>query len=241
MSRDDIFKNKNTLDKDFTFDSKVAEVFDDMLSRSVPCYQQVIAMTAAILKKFLHPQDLICDLGCSTGTTIISLARILAELRPVFIGFDNSRAMIDKALIKAEMYGKKQNVSFLQQDILKFSRSDTGAIILNYTMQFIRPLDRPKFAARLYQSLRPGGVLIMSEKVISTNPTINRCYIDFYLDFKRDQGYSEIEITRKREALENVLVPFSCRENITMLEQAGFTDVEPFFQWFNFISFIAIK
>ncbi len=241
MNRDDIFKNDFAPGGDFTFDSKVAEVFDDMLSRSVPCYEQVIAMTGAILKKFLRPKDLICDLGCSTGATLINLARALEKINPVFLGFDNSEAMIAKARIKAEMYGKTQNITFYEQDILEFSLPDIGAIILNYTMQFIRPLDRPEFAVRLYESLRPGGVLIMSEKVIFPNSTINRCYIDFFLDFKRKQGYSEIEITRKREALENVLVPFSCAENITLLRQAGFSDVESFFQWFNFASFIAVK
>ncbi len=240
MGRDEIFKEGGS-GRDFTFDSRVAEVFDDMLGRSVPCYQQVITMTAAILEKFLRPGDLVCDLGCSTGNTLINLARTLEKSAPVFLGLDSSPAMIAKALLKAEMYGKKQNVSFREEDILEFSRPDTGAIILNYTMQFIRPPDRLTFAARLYRSLRPGGVLIMSEKVISPNSTINRSYIDFYLDFKREQGYSEIEITRKREALENVLIPFSRQENISLLRQAGFTAVEPFFQWFNFVSFLAIK
>ena len=149
--------------------------------------------------------------------------------------------MIKKALLKAEMYGKKHNVNFHRENILEFSLTGTGAIILNYTMQFIRPRERRRFAARLYNSLRPGGVLIMSEKVIFHNSTINRSYIDFYLNFKREQGYSEIEISRKRAALENILVPFSCRKNIELLQEAGFSNVESFFQWFNFVSFVAVK
>ena len=114
-------------------------------------------------------------------------------------------------------------------------------MLLNYTLQFVRPLLRPEFLRRLYAGLRPGGVLILSEKIISHDPILNRNYIDIYLQFKRARGYSELEIGKKREALENVLIPFSIAENQELLHQAGFRQVEPFFQWFNFVSWVAIK
>lgn len=240
MATDDLFKQGGG-GADFSFDSKVAEVFDDMLARSVPCYQQVIAMTGRILAKFLQDNDHVIDLGCSTGSTLLALARTLELENLRYTGIDNSQAMIEKASLKAEMFGKKERINFAKKDILKLAFRNVGAYLLNYTMQFIRPMERQPFAANLCHSLRPGGIMIMSEKIISHDSQINRAFIDFYLDFKRSQGYSEIEITHKREALENILVPYSMGENIQMLNQAGFNRVEPFFQWFNFASFLAIK
>lgn len=227
--------------EDFVFSERVAQVFDDMLDRSVPFYQEVIKGTARLLDIFLRPGDTVIDLGCSTGTTLLQLARLLPDKELHFIGIDNSQAMLDKARLKAEMFSKQDRVSFLAQDITETEQADTGAFLLNYTLQFIRPLRRKEFIHRLFQNLRPGGVLILSEKMISHDPLLNRKYIDIYHQFKLERGYSELEIARKREALENVLIPFSIEENRELLLGAGFTSVEPFFQWFNFISFIAIK
>ncbi len=112
---------------------------------------------------------------------------------------------------------------------------------MNYTLQFIRPMMRLDFIRALYALMPPGAVLIISEKSINHDPLFNRAFLQFYLDFKRRQGYSEIEIAKKREALENILIPFSTTENIELLRQAGFCHIETFFQWFNFSSFIALK
>jgi len=239
MSRDDIFENEK-LKADFQFNDRVAEVFDDMLNRSVPNYQQVIGMAAQLLARFLKKGDSVYDLGCSTGTTLIELARRLTDLDLAFTGVDNSAAMIAKAALKAEMYSKQQ-IKFVECDIREYEMEGAGAVILNYTLQFVRPMVRADFLKKVYRSLRPGGVLIVSEKIISHDPQLNRSFIDFYLDFKRTQGYSEIEITKKREALEHVLIPFSIEENRELLTQAGFASVETFFQWFNFVSLVAVK
>lgn len=239
MPKDDIFNDR--IKEDFQFNERVAEVFDDMLDRSVPCYRQVIDMTGRILAKFLHPQDEVYDLGCSTGSTLIELARKLEPLQLHYTGTDNSSAMIEKAKLKAEMYTKKDKINFVENDITDLQIQNGGAILLNYTMQFIRPILRRDFLARVYSFLRPGGVIIMSEKVISHDPLLNRKFIECYHQFKKEQGYSEMEISRKREALENVLIPFSIDENRQMLEQAGFANIETFFQWFNFVSFVGVK
>lgn len=236
--KDDIFKT-DSIFEDFRFTPQVAEVFDDMLARSVPNYGQVIGMVAQLLQKSMHPGDTVYDLGCSTGATLVELARRLPQ-DLLFCGVDNSPAMIAKASLKAASYAKKQ-IRFAEQDITKIEIVNAGAIILNYTLQFVRPMLRADFVKKLHNSLRPGGVLILSEKVISHDPRLNRTFIDFYHDFKRAQGYSEIEISKKREALENVLIPFSIEENKKLLIDAGFSTVETFFQWFNFVSFVAVK
>jgi len=229
------------VEEDFQFTPKVAEVFDDMLDRSVPCYRQTIEMTVQLLGTFLKEGDRVFDLGCSTGNTLLAMARKLDSMVLEFVGIDNSPAMIAKASIKAEMYAQQQRISFQEDDILEANLTGAGAVVLNYTLQFIRPMQRLDFLTKICQALRPGGVLIISEKILSVDPLLNRAYIDFYLDFKRQQGYSEIEIAKKREALENVLVPFTREENLELLERAGFSRVESFFQWFNFVSLIAIK
>lgn len=239
--KDRIFQETLARPEDFQFSPKVAEVFDDMLVRSVPFYKETIAMITRILEGFLAPRALVYDLGCSTGTTLIELARRLEHLDLQLVGVDSSPAMIEKAVLKAEVYSKKEHVQFVEADILSCVLREPSAILLNYTLQFVRPLQRQAFVQRLYDSLQPGGVLVVCEKTIAESAVLNRSFIDFYLDFKRGQGYSEIEIAQKREALENVLVPFAAGENIKMLRQAGFKEVEQFFQWFNFSSFVAIK
>ena len=240
MARDEIFKD-NAMNRAFQFDGKVADVFDDMLNRSVPCYRMVIDMTGNILEKFLRDGDRIYDLGCSTGATLVELAGRLARPDLHFIGVDSSPAMLSKARHKAEMFAVAGRVDFQEADIIDLDISGAGAVIMNYTLQFLRPIQRQEFLTKVQRALRPGGVLLISEKVVSPDPELNRAFIDFYLDFKRRNGYSETEISRKRQALENVLIPFSIKENLDLLRQAGFASGETFFQWFNFASLVARK
>ncbi len=240
MTRDTIFKSDDCPDE-FTFNRQVVEVFDDMLERSIPCYHQTTGMICALLQHFCHPGDTIYDLGCSTGTTLLELARQLSDMHLSFIGLDSSDAMIEKAKLKSKMLSRKPEVSFRELDIIDADLNQCGAVLLNYTLQFLRPPVRMRFLKKVYKALRPGGILIVCEKVISHRPLINRAYIDLYLDFKRNQGYSETEIAKKREALENVLVPFSIHENLDLLKESGFTETESFFQWFNFVSFLSVK
>lgn len=240
-SEKDTLFNVDSIQEDFEFNQRVVEVFDDMLDRSVPFYRQVIESSSELLGRFTTDGDTIYDLGCSTGTSILECARILGDKNLHFMGIDNSEPMLKKASLKAELHGKKDNVSFLLEDITEFSHPCAGAIILNYTLQFIRPLQREKFLKKLYDNLRPGGILLVSEKVLSHNSRLNREYIDIYHSFKKSKGYSELEIAKKREALENVLIPFSITENRKMLQNCGFESVETYFQWFNFASFIALK
>lgn len=231
----------DTVPEDFDFNERVVEVFDDMLDRSIPFYQHLMGETAKLLAATLEPEDTVCDLGCATGTTLLYLTKELADRDLTFLGVDTSPAMLEKARLKAEFYAKHQRIEFKHQDITNLKLPGAGAFILNYTLQFIRPVQRPALIDTLFTNLRPGGLLILSEKTILADKRLNRTFIDIYHNFKREQGYSDLEIARKREALENILIPFSSAENKKMLRQAGFKPVTSFFQWFNFSSYIAIK
>jgi len=239
-AKDTLF-NVDSVEEDFVFNERVVEVFDDMLDRSIPFYRQVIDAQAQLLDEFLDPEDKVYDLGCATGTTLLEFSRLLEHKNLQFIGVDNSLPMLDKARLKSEIYSRQQSLSFLLEDVTAFDHPGAGGIILNYTLQFIRPLQRQGFLQRLFHNLRPGGIILISEKVINHDHRLNRHFIDIYHGFKKSRGYSELEIAKKREALENVLIPFSIKENKTMLKQSGFVSVETHFQWFNFASFIAIK
>jgi len=238
--RDTLF-TQATRPEDFEFNDRVVEVFDDMLDRSIPFYKEVIVSTARLLTTHLGQDDTIVDLGCATGSTLLELARLIPDRGLRFIGIDNSAPMLDKARLKAELYSKQGSIRFELADITAMRHRGVGAFILNYTLQFIRPIRRDQFIRSLFDGLRPGGVLILSEKIILHDKCLNREYIDIYYQFKKSRGYSELEIAKKREALENVLIPFSIEENSALLRQAGFTAVAPFFQWFNFASLIAVK
>ncbi len=227
--------------EDFVFNERVAQVFDDMLDRSVPFYEEVIFSISRIMRSLLTNGDSVVDLGCATGSTLMRLSSLLADRNLQYTGIDNSTAMLEKAKSKAEMFSKQESMDFIQGDIMEMSQPDTSAFILNYTLQFIRPLHREKFLGHVFTNLRPGGFCILSEKIISHHSGLNRNFIDIYHGFKQEKGYSELEIAKKREALENVLIPCSLEENRSMLKSAGFIEVEPFFQWFNFVSFLAVK
>jgi tRNA (cmo5U34)-methyltransferase len=231
----------DAVEEDFVFSEKVVEVFDDMLDRSIPFYKTVIHLSAQLAGKNLGKGDTVYDLGCATGTTLLEFARLLGDRELLFTGMDNSEPMLDKARLKAEIYKKNEQLSFVHGDITEFEGAGIGCIVLNYTLQFIRPLQRVGFLKKLFDALRPGGIILMSEKVISHDRKLNRDFIDLYHQYKKTKGYSELEISKKREALENVLIPFSIDENREMLEKGGFMSIETYFQYLNFVSFIGIK
>lgn len=233
--KDEIFKQP--ILKQFEFDENVASVFDDMISRSVPFYDVSSNLITQILVKYLDSQAFIIDLGCSTGALLFKLF----EKNPKFrlCGVDNSKAMQEIAKNKAKAYGSR--VEFIEADALTFEFNSANAVILNYTLQFIRPLKRVNFIKKIYDGLEDGGIFILSEKLLYEDKKLSKNMIEIYEEYKEKNGYSKYEIAQKRQALENVLIPFSEDENKKLLKDAGFKVVETIFKWGNFASFMAIK
>ncbi|WP_448874175.1 carboxy-S-adenosyl-L-methionine synthase CmoA [Desulfobulbus propionicus] len=240
MTEDTLYAS-GAVGEDFTFNDRVAEVFDDMLNRSIPYYQTVIEGMAQLISRNASKGTVLYDLGCSTGTTLLELSRRLPADRFRYVGIDNAPAMLEKARKKSAMFGKSGLIEFREADITTCALPSAAAILCNYTMQFLRPMARLDFVQRIYDVLPENGLFFLSEKTISHAKRLNRDFIDIYHSFKRHQGYSELEIAAKREALENVLIPFSLEENISLLRETGFAEIEPYFKWFNFTSIIALK
>jgi tRNA (cmo5U34)-methyltransferase len=233
---DKVFNKSIT--KQFEFDEEVASVFDDMLNRSVPFYKEMQRLSINFACNFLNENDRVYDLGCSTASTLIELSKH-CEHKLNLIGIDNSSAMLNRAAKKARAFGV--DLELINADLHDVIYNDAKLILSNYTLQFIRPLQREKLVKKIYDSLQEKGIFIFSEKVISSNSTLNKQSIDEYYEFKKTQGYSEFEISQKREALENVLIPYTEEENKKMILDAGFTHCETIFKWVNFATFIAIK
>lgn len=233
--KDNIFKQK--VQKQFEFDEQVASVFDDMISRSVPFYKESLNLITALVAKLAQNHAQICDLGCSTASLLLELWRV--NPRFVLSGVDNSKAMIESAKNKSQAFGAK--IAFYEGNLCEFELLENDIFIANYTLQFIRPPQRQALIKKIHQKLKPKGFFIMSEKILYEDAILANKIIDIYSNYKHTQGYTRLEIAKKREALENVLVPYSEKENIAMLENAGFKKVESFFKWANFESFIAFK
>lgn len=243
MEKDRLFSDKDSAPGGFEFNTDVARVFDDMLTRSIPLYTEQQRLIATVARQFYIPGTKIIDLGCSTGTTLINLANGLPDSE--LVGFDASQPMLDQASDNLQRAGVADRVALRQADLnadlnaLDFSKS--SVVTLCWTLQFIRPLKRDALIRKIYDNLAEGGVLIVTEKVLTNNSHMNRFFIDFYYDFKRANGYSDDEINRKREALENVLIAYRLDENIELFHRNGFQTAETFFQWFNFAGILCVK
>lgn len=224
--------------KQFEFDEDVAAVFDDMLERSIPFYKEVIDLTCKTICLHVNEGAQVVDLGCSTANTLLALHK-MSNKSYHLLGIDNAEAMLHLARQKTHAYGAK--IELVSADITQVLLSLKDVIIANYMLQFIRPLQRAEFVAKIYEALNPNGLFIFSEKIVFEDKVLNKQMIDLYYDFKRKQGYSDFEIAQKREALENVLIPYTEEENKVMLKGAGFESIETIFKWGNFATFIAKK
>lgn len=242
--KDKLFNTENSFGPGgFVFDARVSEVFDDMVNRSVPGYQTIQLLTADLANR-LHGGHPIYDLGCSTGNTLIAIIKRSTNQKLKLVGIDNSPDMLEICEKKIQPFLKNHEVVLENTEISslqKLSHGPAGVIILNLVLQFIRPIERKKILQNLCENLVPGGALILVEKTIQEHANFNDLFINYYHDYKKELGYSEMEIAKKREALENKLIPFQPSENIQMLKENGFSKVTTFFQWLNFQGYLAMK
>jgi tRNA (cmo5U34)-methyltransferase len=239
--RDQVFAQPLERVSDFKFGKDVASVFDDMLVRSVPFYVETQRMIGELAADFAVEGSSIYDLGCSTGTTLIELDRLLPP-GVKFVGVDNSEDMLVKCRAKMDESGFGHPYELLYADLNQGCPVENASVVLMVlTLQFIRPLQRERLLLDVFRGMNENGALILVEKVLGEESLFNRLFIEHYYDFKRRSGYSDLEITQKREALENVLVPYKLLENREMLLRCGFRYVDVFFKWYNFCGIIAVK
>ncbi|WP_375055421.1 carboxy-S-adenosyl-L-methionine synthase CmoA [Zobellella sp. DQSA1] len=241
QSKDHIFAAPIAQLGDFCFDQKVAEVFPDMIKRSVPGYSNIISAIGMITARFAQPDSQLYDLGCSLGAATQEMRRNLTQPGCKIIAVDNSAAMLERARSHLAAFKSDAVVELVEADISDIAIENASVVVLNFTLQFIATERREALLASIYRGLKPGGVLILSEKFISADDTVNELLIDLHHDFKRANGYSELEISQKRTALENVLRPDTPEQHKERLRGVGFTHVDLWFQCFNFGSMVAVK
>lgn len=248
--KDEIFNQPGSGKTPFEFNAQVAQVFDDMVSRSVPFYGEVLRMSAELARKFYQPGTQIYDLGCSTGALLPHLEGQFSGMPYLYTGIDTSDDMVAKANLHCpripfdaaqDKNSGAMKAEFKVADITVVDFKPASVFVSNYTFQFLKPLARQSLLRKIFSALTPGGCLIVSEKCLEDSADMSRVFADRYHVMKERNGYSKLEIAEKRDALENVLIPFRVSENIEMLHEAGFNPVSIFFKCFNFVSFIALK
>ncbi len=224
--------------KPFEFNETVANVFRDMISRSVPGYELLLRMIGLYAGIFVQPGSRVFDLGCSLGEASLVIANQARGRDFEIIAVDNSAAMITKC---NQHEALPENIEWRCQDIRQTEISNASMVVLNLTLQFLPPAERQQLLERIFAGLKSGGILVLSEKVLFADALENQRMVDLYQGFKKTMGYSDLEISQKRNALENVLVPDTAGQHLERLEEIGFSEIYPCFRSFNFISYLAIK
>lgn len=241
MPKDEIFKKRISAASDFNFGEKVVSVFDDMLERSVPFYREIQRMIAEMAADFAVDGTNVYDLGCSTGTTLLNLGQNIHN-KVKFIGIDYSQDMLAKCKQKLIEHHFSKEYELVCTDLNQGIHIESASVVVMVlTLQFIRPLNREKLIGSILRGLNENGCLILVEKVLGEDSVFNRLFIKYYYDLKKQNGYSELEIAQKREALENILIPYKLLENRELLLKEGFRYCDIFFKWYNFCGMVAVK
>ncbi len=239
--KDDLFRKQKPQDS-FVFDEQVADVFDDMAVRSIPGYETIVSTIGGFAKEYYRSDSNIYDLGCSLGGVTFEICKQLRESEFNLIAIDNSEAMIERIVErKARIGGLEDRVEIVCEDINDTAIENASVVILNFTLQFLPPERRNPLIKRIYNGLIPGGILVLSEKIILDDQSLNDLFIEMYHKFKESNGYSELEISQKRLALENILIPEPISIHQSRHVSAGFQSFEVWFQYLNFASMISFK
>lgn len=239
--RDAIYANPLDAIAAFAFDERVVQVFPDMIQRSVPGYATIIAMTGVLAERYAQPGSRVYDLGCSLGASTLAMRAQLGGRDCRIVAVDNAAAMIERCRAVIATDAGQAPVELLQADICDVPIEDASVVVLNFTLQFVPQAAREALLGRIGAGMRPGGVLVLSEKIRFEDPHLQELNTDLHHAFKRANGYSELEIAQKRSALENVLVPETIADHQQRLRRAGFGSVDVWFQCFNFASLVAIR
>lgn len=223
----------------FSFDDQVAGVFADMIERSVPGYRTMIAAIGLLAGRYQQPGSRCYDLGCSLGAATLAMQQQVDARLCRIIAVDNSQAMIDRC--RLNLNDQQANIEWLCADIREIEIDAAAVVVLNFTLQFLPVADRQTLIGKVYQGLRPGGILILSEKLRFEDPRQQAIQTEMHHAFKKANGYSDLEISQKRTALENILIPETLQQHQQRLQKAGFDNCEVWFQYFNFASMLAVK
>lgn len=240
-TKDKIFKDPLYNIVDFSFDNKVANVFEDMLKRSIPGYSAIITAVGMLTKIYSQPNSNYYDLGSSLGASALAMRRNVSHPNCKVIAVDNSEAMVARSKDIIGMDNSTIPIEIICDDIRNFKIEKAAVVVLNYTLQFISPTNRNKIIQNIYDGMNDGGILILSEKIKFEDSDLNDRQIERYHNFKRLNGYSDIEISKKKDALENVLIPDSIETHKERLFSAGFKTADVWHQTFNFMSIVAVK
>lgn len=242
MKQDNIYASPLNEIVDFQFDEKVVDVFPDMIQRSVPGYAMMVSTIAVLAAKYAQDNSHCYDLGCSLGAVTMAMRQRITAGGCDIVAVDNSPAMIERA---GDLLSKDANaripVNLVCADLQNIVIKDASVVVMNLTLQFIPPGERLSLIKRIYQGLKPGGILVLSEKVAFEEPRHQQFQDELHLEYKRAQGYSDLEISQKRSALEKVMIPETLSCHKQRLQDAGFDFVDTWFQCLNFISLYAVK
>lgn len=240
MSRDNLYSTLLSQIGDFRFDEQVVRVFPDMIARSVPGYGSMLAVIGQLTERFAQPGSSVWDLGCSLGAATQQICERAPHSVTVH-AVDQSAAMVDGITQNSRDWSFQCTLQIHQQDLRLLTVSDASLVVLNLTLQFIPPAERTAVISAIAAGMRSGGALLLSEKICFEQPATQELMTGLHHDFKRANGYSDLEIARKRTAIENMLVPESLQTHRQRLLDAGFGQVIPWFQCFNFCSILAIR
>ena len=226
---------------EFVFDEAVVKAFPDMIQRSVPGYASVLSMLPVFANRFVRPDSHCYDLGCSLGASTLAMRRGVSATNVVIHAVDNAKPMIDACNQLLDKDTGLTPVVLHCQDIREVQITKASMVVLNFTLQFLPIAERDAMIARCLRGILPGGVLILSEKIAFDGVDDQRFFTDVHHDYKRANGYSDQEISQKRDALETVLIPETEEQHLSRLRKAGFSRCVRWFQSLNFVSMLAVK
>ncbi|PPI86753.1 carboxy-S-adenosyl-L-methionine synthase CmoA [Candidatus Pantoea edessiphila] len=240
-NRDTLYSTPVETIGDWVFNDEIVKVFPDMIKRSIPGYSNIISMIGILARSFVKPNSNIYDLGCSLGAAALSVCRNVSAPNCTIVAVDNSPDMIRQLRQYINNIKTKLNIVILENDILDIEIKNASMVILNFTLQFLKPLSRLKLIQNIWEGLNPCGILILSEKFSFEDSKINKLMSNMHYHFKLANDYSKLEIIQKNQMLKNVMLTDSISTHKTRLQKVGFVHIEIWFQCFNFGSIIALK